>query len=46
MLGLTGKEKTIFEERMIAEQPLTLQEIGDKFLAWTRERGAAARGRS
>jgi RNA polymerase sigma-32 factor len=34
---LTGKEKTIFEERMIAEQPLTLQEIGDKF-GLTRER--------
>jgi RNA polymerase sigma-32 factor len=36
-VGLTGKEKTIFEERMIAEQPLTLQEIGDKY-GLTRER--------
>jgi len=36
-VGLTGKEKTIFEERMIAEQPLTLQEIGDKY-DLTRER--------
>jgi RNA polymerase sigma-32 factor len=34
---LTGKEKTIFDERMIAEQPLTLQEIGDKY-GLTRER--------
>ncbi len=36
-VGLTGKEKTIFEQRMIAEQPLTLQEIGDKY-DLTRER--------
>jgi RNA polymerase sigma-32 factor len=35
--GLSGKEKTIFEHRMIAEQPLTLQEIGDKY-DLTRER--------
>ena len=34
---LEGKEKTIFQERMMAEQPLTLQEIGDKY-GLTRER--------
>ena len=34
---LTGKEKTIFDERLVAEQPLTLQEIGDKY-GLTRER--------
>ena len=35
--GLADKERTIFDERMIAEQPLTLQEIGDKY-GLTRER--------
>jgi RNA polymerase sigma-32 factor len=34
---LKDKEKTIFEERLLAEQPLTLQEIGDKY-GLTRER--------
>lgn len=34
---LKGREKEIFEMRMLAEQPLTLQEIGDKF-GVTRER--------
>jgi RNA polymerase sigma-32 factor len=34
---LKGKEKTIFEKRLLAEQPLTLQEIGDKY-GLTRER--------
>ncbi len=34
---LEGKERTIFDERMVAEQPLTLQEIGDKY-GLTRER--------
>jgi RNA polymerase sigma-32 factor len=34
---LSGKERTIFDERMVAEQPLTLQEIGDKY-ELTRER--------
>ncbi len=28
---LSGKEKIIFEERMIAEEPKTLQELGKKF---------------
>jgi RNA polymerase sigma-32 factor len=28
---LEDKERTIFEERMIAEEPLTLQEIGEKY---------------
>ena len=35
--ALEGKERTIFDERMIAESPLTLQEIGDKY-GLTRER--------
>lgn len=26
---LTGKEKVIFEQRLLAEEPLTLQQIGD-----------------
>jgi RNA polymerase sigma-32 factor len=34
---LKDKEKTIFEQRLLAEQPLTLQEIGDKY-GLTRER--------
>lgn len=29
--GLTGKEATIFRERLLAEDPLTLQELGDRF---------------
>lgn len=28
---LEDKERTIFEERMVAEEPLTLQEIGEKY---------------
>jgi RNA polymerase sigma-32 factor len=28
---LQGKEKTIFEERLMADEPVTLQEIGDRF---------------
>jgi len=28
---LKGKEMTIFDERLLAEDPLTLQEIGDRF---------------
>jgi RNA polymerase sigma-32 factor len=28
---LKGKESFIFDQRLIAETPLTLQEIGDKF---------------
>jgi RNA polymerase sigma-32 factor len=28
---LTGKDKVIFESRLLAEEPLTLQEIGDKY---------------
>jgi RNA polymerase sigma-32 factor len=35
--GLKDKEKVIFEKRLLAEQPLTLQEIGDKY-GLTRER--------
>jgi RNA polymerase sigma-32 factor len=35
--GLKDKEKVIFERRLLAEQPLTLQEIGDKY-GLTRER--------
>jgi len=34
---LKGREKEIFEMRMLAENPLTLQEIGDRF-GVTRER--------
>ena len=34
---LAGKELDIFDQRMIAEEPLTLQELGDKF-GVTRER--------
>ncbi len=30
-LGLTGKEAIIFRERLLAEEPLTLQELGDRF---------------
>jgi RNA polymerase sigma-32 factor len=29
--GLSGKEKVIFEERLIAEDPITLQELGKRF---------------
>lgn len=35
--GLKGKDRFIFERRLIAEEPLTLQEIGDKYKL-TRER--------
>jgi RNA polymerase sigma-32 factor len=28
---LTGKDKVIFDSRLMAEEPLTLQEIGDKY---------------
>jgi RNA polymerase sigma-32 factor len=35
--GLKDKERFIFEKRLIAEEPLTLQEIGDKYKL-TRER--------
>jgi len=35
--GLQGKELFIFEHRLVADEPLTLQEIGDKF-GVTRER--------
>ena len=28
---LTGKEKVIFDERLMAEEPLTLEEIGDRY---------------
>jgi len=28
---LTGKDKVIFESRLMAEEPLTLQEIGDRY---------------
>ena len=35
--GLTGREKDIFEQRMFAEEPLSLQEIGDKY-GLSRER--------
>jgi RNA polymerase sigma-32 factor len=28
---LTGKDVQIFDERLVAENPLTLQELGDKF---------------
>ncbi len=35
--GLEGKERFVYEKRLIAEEPLTLQEIGDKF-GLTRER--------
>jgi len=28
---LTGKEKVIFDERLMSENPLTLQEIGDRY---------------
>lgn len=34
---LEGREKVIFDERMISENPLTLQEIGDKY-GVTKER--------
>lgn len=34
---LKGREKDIFEDRILAENPLTLQEIGDKY-GITRER--------
>jgi len=29
--GLTGKEQFIFQNRLVGSEPLTLQEIGDKF---------------
>ena len=29
--GLVGKDKAIFEERMIADEPLTLAELGERF---------------
>ncbi len=29
--NLVGKEATIFHERLMADEPVTLQEIGDKF---------------
>jgi RNA polymerase sigma-32 factor len=29
--GLTGKERVIFERRLLTEEPVTLQEIGDQF---------------
>lgn len=35
--GLSGKEKTIFQKRLYAEVPKTLQEIGDEY-GITRER--------
>ncbi len=35
--GLQGRERYIYEKRLIAEEPLTLQEIGDKYHL-TRER--------
>ncbi|MHB8416433.1 MAG: sigma-70 family RNA polymerase sigma factor [Myxococcales bacterium] len=35
--GLEGKERTVFEKRLVAEEPLTLQELGDQF-GLTRER--------
>ena len=28
---LTGKDKVIFDARLMAEEPLTLQEIGDRY---------------
>lgn len=34
---LTGKDKVVFDERLMAEEPLTLQEIGDRY-AISRER--------
>lgn len=34
---LSGKDKVIFDSRLLAEEPLTLQEIGDKY-AISRER--------
>ncbi len=34
---LTGKDKVIFEARLMAEEPLTLQEIGDRY-SISRER--------
>ena len=34
---LAGKEKLIFDQRMLADRPLTLQEIGDRY-GITRER--------
>lgn len=34
---LEGREKMIFEERLISESPVTLQEIGDKY-GFTKER--------
>jgi RNA polymerase sigma-32 factor len=34
---LKGREKVVFEDRMIAENPKTLQEIGDKY-GITKER--------
>jgi RNA polymerase sigma-32 factor len=36
-LTLAGKERIIFESRLMAEEPLTLQEIGDQY-AISRER--------
>ncbi len=30
-VGLSGKEAVIFHERLLAEEPLTLQELGDRF---------------
>jgi RNA polymerase sigma-32 factor len=30
-VGLTGKEAMIFSDRLLAEEPLTLQELGDRF---------------
>jgi RNA polymerase sigma-32 factor len=35
--GLEGKERVVFEKRLVAEEPLTLQQIGDEF-GLTRER--------
>ncbi len=36
-LGLTGKEKVIFERRLLTEEPATLQELGKEF-GLSRER--------
>ena len=36
-LTLTGKEEVIFNQRLLAEEPLTLQEIGDQY-SISRER--------
>ena len=37
---LAGKDKemAIFDERMVADEPLTLQELGDRFSDFRRER--------